>query len=195
MHFAEFYGTNRVQRLSIARILRHVRAPSSQFPTWFQLPRNCPCCHSASRIRFPCHVALKLSSCFELDVLLEAWTLSMFFQGNWWENIILWLIHRDYISQAHNSLIERWKSIISGQYFKKTSKTLRDWKSRHCSRKQSYIVVEKNKKSDLFYNVFFSPYRGPFLLMLFWGSSALVNLILTGNVFPSLLVTYLHALF
>ena len=67
----------------------------------------------------------------------------------------LWLIHRDYISQAHNSLIERWKSIISGQYFKKTSRTLRDWKSRHCSRKQSYIVVEKNKKSDLFYNVFF----------------------------------------
>ena len=42
-----------------------------------------------SRIRFPCHVALELSSCFELDVLLEAWTLSMFFQDNWWENIIL----------------------------------------------------------------------------------------------------------
>ena len=71
---------------------------------------------------------------------------------------------------------------------------LTDWKSRHCPRKQSYIIIEKNKKSDLFYNVFFRHIQ-VLSYMLFLGSSALVNLILTGNVFPSCLVTYLHALF
>ena len=107
----------------------------------------------------------------------------------------LWLIHRDYISQAPIVLPRMLKKLKFWTILKKKD-ILRDWKSCHCSRKQRYIIIEKNKNSDLFYNFyFFAIYTGPFLLMLFWGNSVFVNLILTGNVFPSCLVTYLHALF
>ena len=68
------------------------------------------------------------------------------------------MAHRDYISQAPKVRVR--PRILKKLNFwtilnKKKEDILRDWKSRHCPRKQSYIIIEKNKKSDLFYNVFF----------------------------------------
>ena len=67
------------------------------------------------------------------------------------------MVHRDYISQAPKVRVRprMLKKLNFWTIFKKKEDILRDWKSSHCPRKQSYIIIEKNKKLDLFYNVFF----------------------------------------